>query len=147
MKRYYILPRVPKIQGVSDMHSGFQPHRATWSAGARALKIPSVSSGRESSDGVTDMAASQMMEEGRGHGVAWCEDKMTCMVTAHTTTRETHPLFSWFRETMKPFQVGHFPDIRPDVLIYFVNFKDMRWLFRNLPFSFIDTQTLPPLST
>lgn len=36
MKQYYILPRVPKIQGVSDMHSGFQPHRATWNAGPRA---------------------------------------------------------------------------------------------------------------
>lgn len=79
--------------------------------------------------------------EGREHGLAPCKDKMTCVVTAHTMTRKTRPLFKWLRETVKPFQVGHFPDIRPDVLIYFVNFKDMRWLFRNLPFSFIDTQT------
>ena len=31
-----------------------------------SLKIPSASSGRESFDGVTDMAASQMMEKEEG---------------------------------------------------------------------------------
>ena len=51
---------------------------------------------------------------------------MTCAVTAHTMTGKTRPLFKRLRDTVKPFQVGHFPDIRPDVLIYFVNFKDMR---------------------